>query len=205
MVLGHGLDSSGQHLDVFLRSRMKHIQSELVLFPPNMCPLPKARKFSFPPSPNPCWAAPPPQCLRKPLCPPHAIAPGWAQDTCYCSWLDTGHILLLLAGAQDTFYCSWLGAGSPYSLPGTRPLPLAFWSSNLHPTWWPNVSFLNARLVIPSLPWLSSMRLRAFCHFIIIYLFLLAVPGLHCCPAYSPAAGCRLPIGVASLVVEDRL
>ena len=119
--------------------------------------------------------------------------------SCYCSWLGTGYILLLLAGrrthsiapgwAQDTFYCSWLGTVSQYSLPGTRPLPLAFWS-NLHPTWWPNISFLNARLVIPSLPWLASMRLRAFCHFIIIYLFLLAVPGLHCCPAYSPAAEC---------------
>ena len=138
MVLSHGLDSSGQHLDVSLRSRMKHIQSELVLFPPNMCPLPKARKFSFPPSPNPCWAEPPPQCLRKPLCPPHAIAPDWAQDTFYCSWLGAGHILLLLAGprthaiapgwAQDTCYCSWLGAGHILLL-------LAGHSQSVLPSW----------------------------------------------------------------------
>lgn len=41
MVLGNGLGNSGQHPDVTLASRTQHIQSELILFPLNIFPLPK--------------------------------------------------------------------------------------------------------------------------------------------------------------------
>ena len=68
----------------------------------------------------------------------------------------------LKATLFSPFHCCRLGTSSHHSLLGVRPLPLAFQSSNPHPTRLPKESFLNAKLTIPYLPWLDTMRLRAF-------------------------------------------